>query len=126
VTYTPNPNTNGPDQFKFKVSAGGLDSDPADVDITISAINDPPTLGPGYRCFNRDERPQKRRNVASEDLVLRRLLALHPIDVEDGFVELGAGGRRCRPGRQGELSGRCARAQRADADHSHPNAKSQR
>lgn len=44
VTYTPNPNANGADLFKFKVSAGGLDSDPADVNVTVNAVNDPPTF----------------------------------------------------------------------------------
>ena len=42
VQYTPALNYNGPDVFKFKVSAGALDSDEADVPITITAVNDPP------------------------------------------------------------------------------------
>jgi CSLREA domain-containing protein len=42
VQYTPALNYNGPDVFKFKVSAGGLDSDEADVPITVTSVNDPP------------------------------------------------------------------------------------
>ena len=42
VTYTPVPNFNGLDSFKFKVSAGGLDSEEADVNITVVPVNDPP------------------------------------------------------------------------------------
>jgi hypothetical protein len=43
VSYTPTANYNGADDFKFRVSAGGLDSDVADVAITVNAINDAPT-----------------------------------------------------------------------------------
>src|SRR5713226_959896 len=41
VSYTPSLNFNGLDSFKFKVSAGGLDSDEADVNITVISVNDP-------------------------------------------------------------------------------------
>jgi CSLREA domain-containing protein len=42
VTYTPTGDYHGPDAFKFRVSAGGLNSDEADVNITVNAVNDPP------------------------------------------------------------------------------------
>jgi len=42
VSYTPSANFNGLDTFKFKVSAGGLDSEEADVNITVNPVNDPP------------------------------------------------------------------------------------
>jgi CSLREA domain-containing protein len=42
VIYTPSPDFNGPDSFKFKTSASGLDSDEADVNITVVPVNDPP------------------------------------------------------------------------------------
>jgi hypothetical protein len=42
VSYTPSLNFNGLDSFKFKVSAGGLDSDEADVNVTVIPVNDPP------------------------------------------------------------------------------------
>src|SRR3989441_11559923 len=60
VTYTPNANANGADVFKFKVSAGGgLDSDPADVNVTVNATNDPPTfLNSGNQTVPEDAGPQ--------------------------------------------------------------------
>ncbi len=42
VTYTPSNNFFGADIFTFKVNDGQLDSAPATVSITISAVNDPP------------------------------------------------------------------------------------
>lgn len=42
VNYTPSPNFNGGDLFKFKVSASGLDSDEVDVNVTVTSVNDPP------------------------------------------------------------------------------------
>src|SRR5262249_35516776 len=45
VTYAPNPNFNGADLFKFKVSAGaGLDSNEADVPVTVNAVNALPSF----------------------------------------------------------------------------------
>ncbi len=42
-TYTPNANVNGADSFTFKVNDGQIDSAVATVNITINAVNDPPT-----------------------------------------------------------------------------------
>jgi len=42
LTYTPNANYNGSDNFTFKVNDGGLDSTPATVSITVEAVNDKP------------------------------------------------------------------------------------
>jgi len=46
VQYTPNANVNGSDLFSFRVTTnpGGLQSDPADVHLTINSINDQPTF----------------------------------------------------------------------------------
>ncbi|OGU73054.1 MAG: hypothetical protein A3H45_15770 [Ignavibacteria bacterium RIFCSPLOWO2_02_FULL_55_14] len=44
VIYTPNPNFNGSDSFTFKVNDGLLDSAPATVSITVTPVNDPPTI----------------------------------------------------------------------------------
>jgi hypothetical protein len=49
-TYTPNLNHNGVDSFTYKVNDGsltgaGLDSNVATVTLSISAVNDAPTLG---------------------------------------------------------------------------------
>lgn len=42
VVYTPDTNYNGPDSFTFRANAGGQDSDPATVSITVVAVNDAP------------------------------------------------------------------------------------
>src|SRR5262249_34583611 len=43
--YAPNANFNGADLFKFKVSAGaGLDSNEADVNVTVNPVNDVPSF----------------------------------------------------------------------------------
>ncbi len=46
LTYTPAPNYNGPDSFTFIASDGKLDSNPANVSITVKAINDAPVAIP--------------------------------------------------------------------------------
>jgi len=44
LVYTPNPNFNGNDSFKYKVNDGTTDSEEATVNITINPINDAPTI----------------------------------------------------------------------------------
>jgi Big-like domain-containing protein len=44
TTYTPNANVNGSDSFTFRASDGTNLSAPATVNLTITAINDPPTF----------------------------------------------------------------------------------
>ncbi|HMC70714.1 MAG TPA: Ig-like domain-containing protein, partial [Mycobacteriales bacterium] len=46
IKYTPASNFNGLDSFKFKASTAALDSDEADVNITVGAVNDPPVAIP--------------------------------------------------------------------------------
>ena len=43
-TYTPAANYNGADSFTYKVNDGALDSAPATVRLTITPVNDPPTI----------------------------------------------------------------------------------
>ncbi|ALD22278.1 hypothetical protein AM218_14985 [Hymenobacter sp. DG25A] len=43
-TYTPNADYYGSDSFTFKVNDGALDSAPATVSITVTPVNDAPTL----------------------------------------------------------------------------------
>ena len=54
VSYTPTLNFNGLDSFKFKASASGLDSDEADVNITINPVNDPPVANPQSSVTDED------------------------------------------------------------------------
>jgi hypothetical protein len=42
LTYTPAANYNGSDSFTFKVNDGTVDSSPATVSITVTAVNDAP------------------------------------------------------------------------------------
>ena len=60
VSYTPALNYNGPDLFKFKTSAGaGLDSEEADVNITVNPVNDPPSFLKGTnQTVSEDAGPQ--------------------------------------------------------------------
>jgi hypothetical protein len=44
VTYTPNTNYNGSDSFTFTASDGEYTSDPATVNITVTAVNDVPVI----------------------------------------------------------------------------------
>ena len=53
-TYTPDPDKNGTDSFSFKANDGSLDSDPADVTITIAADNDAPVAQPGTVTTDED------------------------------------------------------------------------
>ncbi|MGB9594874.1 MAG: Ig-like domain-containing protein, partial [Candidatus Poribacteria bacterium] len=46
LVYTPNPNYNGADSFTFKVNDGSLDSQSAQIDITVNPVNDKPTVEP--------------------------------------------------------------------------------
>jgi hypothetical protein len=47
VTYTPNPNYNGPDSFKYRVNDGTVNSNEATVSITVSPANDAPSFTAG-------------------------------------------------------------------------------
>lgn len=44
VTYTPDANYNGADSFTFTANDGVGDSNAATVDITVTPVNDPPTI----------------------------------------------------------------------------------
>jgi len=42
LSYTPNPNYNGPDSFTYSASDGTATSSPATVSLTVTAVNDAP------------------------------------------------------------------------------------
>ncbi|MBX9628069.1 MAG: tandem-95 repeat protein [Gemmataceae bacterium] len=46
LTYTPDPNYNGPDSFTFRVSDGLLYSEAVTVTIAVAAVNDAPVADP--------------------------------------------------------------------------------
>ena len=45
VTYTPNANFSGPDSFTFKANDGKSDSNVSTVNMSVAAVDDPPTAG---------------------------------------------------------------------------------
>jgi RHS repeat-associated protein len=47
LIYTPDANFNGKDEFSFTVNDGMLDSEPATVNITVTAVNDAPVAEAG-------------------------------------------------------------------------------
>ncbi len=53
-TYTPAANYNGADSFTFKVNDGTVDSAPATVSITVTAVNDVPVASPQSVSTNED------------------------------------------------------------------------
>ena len=55
LTYTPNENYNGTDSFSFTVSDGTAASEPANIDISVNAINDKPTATAQTVSLNEDD-----------------------------------------------------------------------
>ena len=49
ITYSPNANYNGPDSFTYTANDGTLDSNAADVDVTVNADQRRPELHQGRR-----------------------------------------------------------------------------
>ncbi|NNL69021.1 MAG: cadherin-like domain-containing protein, partial [Acidimicrobiia bacterium] len=51
IGYTPNANYNGPDSFVVQVSDGNGGTDTITVNVTVEAVNDPPTVtSPGAQA----------------------------------------------------------------------------
>ena len=70
MTYTPNTNYNGSDIFLFTVNDGEIRSIPAEVRITVTPVNDPPTARPDSLTVNEDtsiNNPNNRVNVLQND-----------------------------------------------------------
>ena len=50
LSYTPDFNYNGADTFTYKANDGTVDSNTATVNVTVTPVNDPPTVtNPGSR-----------------------------------------------------------------------------
>src|SRR5262249_16849567 len=55
VTYSPDPNYNGPDSFRYTVDdEGGLTSNEATVFVTVNAVNDPPVANDDTYTIDED------------------------------------------------------------------------
>lgn len=54
LTYTPAANYNGPDSFTFKVFDGSSYSGPAEVSLTVTAVNDAPVADPQSVTLSED------------------------------------------------------------------------
>jgi hypothetical protein len=54
LNYTPNKNYNGPDAFSFTANDGTATSEPAEVNITVEPINDPPEANDDQVTTNED------------------------------------------------------------------------
>ncbi len=72
VTYTPELNFNGQDSFSFGVSNGRFASTPGAVTITVTPVNDPPTVPSqdprGAQAVNTDEDTPLRFVIAAADV----------------------------------------------------------
>ncbi len=55
ISYSPNVDFNGTDAFSFVVNDGTVDSDPATVSITVTAVNDAPVAHSQTIGLNEDE-----------------------------------------------------------------------
>ena len=54
ITYIPNPNTFGPDSFSYTISDGKGGSAVGTVNVTVTAVNDPPVAGDDEATTNED------------------------------------------------------------------------
>ncbi|UCF12695.1 MAG: tandem-95 repeat protein [Thermoplasmatales archaeon] len=54
ISYTPNPNYNGPDQFEYNISDSNGGFDTATVNVTVLSQNDPPTANDDNATVNED------------------------------------------------------------------------
>ncbi|KPA12769.1 peptidase-like protein, partial [Candidatus Magnetomorum sp. HK-1] len=65
-TYVPAENYFGSDTFSFYASDGKLNSEPAQISITIQPVNDAPTVSDLNINLNEDERSQEYQLIASD------------------------------------------------------------
>lgn len=66
-TYTPGSNENGNDSFTFRVNDGSLNSSNATVNVTIAAVNDPPTASNSAITVDEDSNISSQLNANDID-----------------------------------------------------------
>jgi len=95
-TYTPAANFNSTDTFTYRASDGSLTSDPATVTITVTPVNDAPTLAvaPGGTCGSNDRSGTINLTVGDVDGETLTLSAAssNPALVPNGNVVFGGSG----------------------------------
>jgi VCBS repeat-containing protein len=95
-TYTPAANFNDTDSFTYRASDGSLTSDPATVTITVTPVNDAPTLAvaPGGTCGSNDRSGTINLTVGDVDGGTLTLSAAssNPALVPNGNVVFGGSG----------------------------------
>jgi VCBS repeat-containing protein len=95
-TYTPAANFNGTDSFTYRASDGSLTSDLATVTITVTPVNDAPTLAvaPGGTCGSNDRSGTIDLTVGDVDGGTLTLSAAssNPALVPNGNVVFGGSG----------------------------------
>jgi VCBS repeat-containing protein len=98
-TYTPATNHTGSDSFTYQASDGTLASDPATVTLTVTAVNDPPTVAvaAGGTCGRDDHSGTINLTVAdgdssTTDLTLSVLSSSNPALVPTGNIAFAGNG----------------------------------
>jgi VCBS repeat-containing protein len=93
-TYTPAANFNGTDTFTYRANDGSLTSDPATVTITVTPVNDAPTLAvaPGGTCGSNDRSGTINLTVGDVDGGALTLTATSTALVPNGNVVFAGNG----------------------------------
>ena len=97
-TYTPAGNFNGGDSFTYRASDGGLESNLATVTLTVSAVNDPPTVtvAAGGTCGGNDHSGTVNLDVADVEGqaagLMLSIVSSNPVLVPSDNVVFGGSG----------------------------------
>ncbi|HVE55945.1 MAG TPA: Ig-like domain-containing protein [Pyrinomonadaceae bacterium] len=92
LTYTPKPDFNGSDSFKYKVNDGAADSAAATISIKIAPVNDAPTANPD-RAETKENVPVDISVTANDkDVDGDKITVTGVSDAVGGTVKIGSGG----------------------------------
>ncbi|MBC7817586.1 MAG: tandem-95 repeat protein, partial [Planctomycetaceae bacterium] len=89
-SYAPNTNFNGSDSFSFRTNDGSLDSTPATVSLSITAVNDAPTANAA--SFSTDEDVALNGSLSGSDIEGSALSFVLVTGPADGSLSLHADG----------------------------------